>query len=237
MGMHEDDVGRRDAMITQQLIRRGIKDARVLAAMRQVPRHLFVPDRYQAMAYDDMPLPIGQEQTISQPLMVALMTEALQLGGSERVLEIGTGSGYQAAILGRLASVIFSIERLAALAVQARATLAALGIKNVHVLEGDGSLGLPEHAPYDAIVVTAGAPKVPHPLVDQLNRGGRLVIPVGDRLEQTLMRVTNTDQGLHTEHLGGCRFVPLVGLQGWHGAESPSASERDDDDQGPGATH
>jgi protein-L-isoaspartate(D-aspartate) O-methyltransferase len=232
MGMHEDDIGRCDAMITQQLLTRGIKDARALQAMRQVPRHRFVPERYRAMAYDDMPLPIGQEQTISQPLMVALMTEALQLSGSERVLEIGTGSGYQAAILGRLASVIFSLERLAALAVQARATLAALGIKNVHVLEGDGSLGLPEHAPYDAILVTAGAPKVPQPLIDQLNVGGRLVIPVGDRLEQTLMRVRKTDQGLRTEHLGGCRFVPLIGLLGWHGAESPAAPERDDDDQG-----
>jgi protein-L-isoaspartate(D-aspartate) O-methyltransferase len=221
MAMPEDDVRLRDAMIAQQLIKRGIKDERVLQAMREVPRHRFVPERYRAMAYDDMPLPIGHEQTISQPLMVAIMTEALQLRGAERVLEIGTGSGYQAAILARLAAVVFSLERHAALAAQARATLAALGIMNVHVLVGDGSMGLPEHAPYDAIIVTAGAPNVPQPLVDQLKPSGRLVIPVGDRLEQTLVRVTKTEQGLHRESLGGCRFVPLVGAQGWHSAEAP----------------
>jgi protein-L-isoaspartate(D-aspartate) O-methyltransferase len=173
------------------------------------------------MAYEDMPLPIGHEQTISQPLMVAMMTEALQLRGQERVLEIGTGSGYQAAVLSKLAVVVFSIERLPELAAQARATLAALGITNVHILVGDGSLGLPEHGPYDGIVVTAASPKVPPPLVDQLKPGGRLVIPVGDRHEQMLVRLTMTDTGPQVEQLGGCRFVPLIGQQGWLSSEIP----------------
>jgi protein-L-isoaspartate(D-aspartate) O-methyltransferase len=183
--------------------------------MRDTPRHLFVPTRHRPMAYEDMPLPIGHEQTISQPLMVAMMTEALQLQGHERVLEIGTGSGYQAAILSRLAVVVFSIERIPELAAHARATLAMAGIRNVHVLVGDGSLGLPEHGPYDAIIVTAASPKVPPTLVDQLKLGGRLVIPVGDRHEQTLMRLTMTEDGPHRECCGGCRFVPLIGQHGW----------------------
>lgn len=217
----DDDVRLRDAMVSQQLVKRGIQDKRVLQAMRAVPRHLFVPEQSQTMAYDDMPLPIGHEQTISQPLMVAIMTEALQLRGEERVLEVGTGSGYQAAILARLAALVFSLERFEGLAAQARAALAALEIMNVHVLVGDGSMGLPEHAPYDAIIVTAGAPKVPQPLIDQLNPAGRLVIPVGDRFEQRLVRVTKSDHGVDTEHFGGCRFVPLVGIQGWHSAETP----------------
>jgi protein-L-isoaspartate(D-aspartate) O-methyltransferase len=177
------------------------------------------------MAYDDMPLPIGCDQTISQPLMVALMTEALRLRGHERVLEIGTGSGYQAAILARLSRVVFSLERLPALAAQARATLASLELKNVHVLVGDGTLGLPEHAPYEAIIVTAGAPHLPQTLIDQLRPDGRLVIPVGDRVEQVLMRVTKTDTGSHTERLGGCRFVPLIGQRGWTRAEGEMPAE------------
>jgi protein-L-isoaspartate(D-aspartate) O-methyltransferase len=195
----------------------------VLQAMHDTPRHLFVPARHRAMAYEDMPLPIGHQQTISQPLMVAMMTEALQLQGHERVLEIGTGSGYQAAILSRLAVVVFSIERIPELAAQARATLAIAGIANVHVLVGDGSLGLPEHGPYDAIVVTAASPKVPPALVDQLTLSGRLIIPVGDRHEQTLMRLTMADDGPHLERLGGCRFVPLIGQQGWLSDEIPQA--------------
>jgi len=213
--MVDDNARLRDNMLTQQLIKRGIEDPRVLQAMRDTPRHLFVPARHRAMAYEDMPLPIGHEQTISQPLMVAMMTAALQLRGHERVLEIGTGSGYQAAILSRLAVVVFSIERIPELAAQAHATLVMAGIMNVHVLVGDGSLGLPEHGPYDAIVVTAASPKVPPALVDQLKPGGRLVIPVGDRHEQTLMRLTATNNGPHVERLGGCRFVPLIGQQGW----------------------
>jgi protein-L-isoaspartate(D-aspartate) O-methyltransferase len=223
--MAEDDVRRRDDMVSQQLRTRGIRDQRVLQAMRGIPRHLFVPSEQQSMAYDDMPLPIGCEQTISQPLMVALMTEALQLQGGERVLEIGTGSGYQAAILGRLSRVVFSVERIPELAARARFVLAALDLKNVHVFVGDGTLGLPEHAPYNAIVVTAGAPYIPQPLVEQLTAGGRLVIPVGDRVEQVLTRVTKTSTGQHTEHLGSCRFVPLIGRGGWIRAEEESASQ------------
>jgi protein-L-isoaspartate(D-aspartate) O-methyltransferase len=213
--MVDDNARLRDNMVTQQLIKRKIEDPRVLQAMRDTPRHLFVPTRYRARAYEDMPLPIGYEQTISQPLMVAMMTASLQLHGHERVLEIGTGSGYQAAILSHLAVVVFSIERLPELAAQARATLAMAGVMNVHVLVGDGSLGLPEHGPYDAIVVTAASPKIPPALIDQLQPGGRLVIPVGDRHEQTLIRLTATNNGPQIERLGGCRFVPLIGQQGW----------------------
>jgi protein-L-isoaspartate(D-aspartate) O-methyltransferase len=197
--MVDDNARLRDDMLTQQLMKRGIRDERVLQAMRDIPRHLFVPVRHRPMAYEDMPLPIGHE----------------------RVLEIGTGSGYQAAVLSRLAAVIFSIERIAELAAQARAILAMVRIMNVHVLVGDGSLGLPEHGPYDAIVVTAAAPKVPPALIEQLTLAGRLVIPVGDRHEQTLVRLTATNSGPHIEHLGGCRFVPLIGQQGWVNGEIP----------------
>jgi protein-L-isoaspartate(D-aspartate) O-methyltransferase len=217
----------RDEMLTQQLVKRGIRDERVLQVMRHMPRHLFVPSRHRAMAYEDMPLPIGHEQTISQPLMVAMMTEALRLHGHERVLEIGTGSGYQAAILSRLAVVVFSIERIPELAAQARITLAMVGIMNVHVLVGDGSLGLPEHGPYDAMVVTAASPQVPPALVDQLKLAGRLVIPVGNRHEQTLVRVTRTEHEPQVEHLGGCRFVPLIGRQGWLSGEIPPSDGTD----------
>jgi protein-L-isoaspartate(D-aspartate) O-methyltransferase len=223
--MVDDNVHLRSNMVMQQLVKRGIEDPRVLQAMRDTPRHLFVPPRHRDMAYEDMPLPIGHEQTISQPLMVAMMTAALQLHGHERVLEIGTGSGYQAAILSRLATVVFSIERIPELAAQARATLAETGIMNVHVLVGDGSLGLPEHGPYDAIVVTAASPKVPSALLDQLRLGGRLVIPVGNRHEQTLIRLTATANGPQTERLGGCRFVPLIGQQGWLRSEIARTDE------------
>jgi protein-L-isoaspartate(D-aspartate) O-methyltransferase len=219
--MVDDNARLRDDMLTQQLMKRGIRDDRVLQTMRDIPRHLFVPVRHRAMAYEDMPLPIGHEQTISQPLMVAMMTEALRLHGHERVLEIGTGSGYQAAVLSRLAAVVFSIERIPELAAHARATLAMVKIMNVHVLVGDGSLGLPEHGPYDAIVVTAASPKVPPALVEQLTLAGRLVIPVGDRHEQTLVRLTRASHGPQIEHLGGCRFVPLIGQQGWVSGEIP----------------
>jgi protein-L-isoaspartate(D-aspartate) O-methyltransferase len=223
--MVADDARRREDMVMHQLITRGIQDQRVLQAMREIPRHLFVPPEHRAMAYDDMPLPIGCDQTISQPFMVALMTAALRLRGHERVLEIGTGSGYQAAILARLCRVVFSLERLPDLATQARAILASLDLKNVHIFVGDGTLGLPEHAPYEAIVVTAGAPHLPQSLVDQLSLNGRLVIPVGDRLEQVLTRVTKTSTGLQTEHLGGCRFVPLIGQRGWTRAEGATPAE------------
>jgi protein-L-isoaspartate(D-aspartate) O-methyltransferase len=213
--MVDDNARLRDNMVTQQLIKRHIEEPRVLQAMRDIPRHLFVPARYRARAYEDMPLSIGYEQTISQPLMVAMMTASLQLQGHERVLEIGTGSGYQAAILSRLAVVVFSVERLPELAAQARATLATAEVVNVHVLVGDGSLGLPEHGPYEAIVVTAASPKIPPALIEQLQPGGRLVIPVGERHEQTLIRLTAANNGPQIERLGGCRFVPLIGQQGW----------------------
>ena len=221
--MLNDNDQRRDDMVMQQLVKRGIRDRRVLQAMQHTPRHHFVPARYRAMAYDDMPLPIGHEQTISQPLMVAMMAEALRLHGNERLLEIGTGSGYQAAVLSQLARVVFSIERLHALAAQARAALHTLGIMNVHVLVGDGSVGLPAHGPYDAIIVAAAAPKIPEPLVEQLMGSGRLVIPVGNRYEQTLVRLTKTDTGPHVEYLGKCRFVPLIGDEGWLSDEAPTA--------------
>jgi protein-L-isoaspartate(D-aspartate) O-methyltransferase len=221
-GNMEDDSRLRESMVIQQLMKRGIRDQGVLQAMRHTPRHLFVPARYRAKAYEDMPLPIGYEQTISQPLMVAMMTEALQLQGHERVLEIGTGSGYQAAILSRLATVVFSLERIPELAAQARATLAMVGITKVHVLVADGSVGLPEHGPYDVIIVTAASPKVPPPLVGQLKAAGRLVIPVGERHEQTLVRITMTSNGPQIERFGGCRFVPLIGQQGWLGDEAAS---------------
>jgi protein-L-isoaspartate(D-aspartate) O-methyltransferase len=228
--MTDGEVRLREEMVTQQLMQRGVLDERVLKAMREIPRHLFVPMAYRARAYEDMPLPIGYDQTISQPLMVGMMTEALQLHGDERVLEIGTGSGYQAAILARLARVVFTVERIPELAAQARATLALLGITHVHVLVGDGTHGLPEHGPYDAIVVTAGAPHVPEALTAHLKAHGRLVIPTGDRVEQTLLRVTKTDEESQTEYLGGCRFVPLIGEHGWPSADpdqgaQPAASE------------
>lgn len=210
----------RRLMVESQIRRRGILDPRVLRAMEHVPRHLFVPRHLWDQAYNDYPLPIGDGQTISQPYMVALMTEALELSGTEKLLEVGTGSGYQAAILAELAKEVYTIERLASLARPAEELLHRLGYKNVHVIVGDGTLGWPPAAPYDAIIVTAGAPKVPPALVEQLGLGGRLVIPVGDRWNQTLTRIRRLPTGdLKTEYLGGCRFVKLIGAQGWQAGE------------------
>ncbi len=206
---------RRLDMVEKQIRARGISDARVLAAMRKVPRHLFVPGDWSSSAYDDRPLPIGHGQTISQPYMVAIMTEALKLAGDEKVLEIGTGSGYQAAILGEIAGKVVTVERKTELKEAAECLLRELGCDNVDVVAGDGSKGYPPEAPYDAIVVTAGAPRVPKALVDQLAVGGRLVIPVGNSFHQTLTRVTKTDSGTGTESLEGCVFVPLIGEYGW----------------------
>ena len=206
----------RNRMVETQLIPRGIRDPRVLSAMRAVPRHLFVDEAYRDQAYGDFPLPIGEGQTISQPYIVALMTEALRLSGSEKVLEVGTGSGYQAAVLARLAARVFSVERLATLSARARRVLEEIGCANVTLRVGDGTLGWPEEAPFDAVVVTAGAPKVPEPLVEQLAPGGRLVVPVGDRFSQDLVVVERTAEGLRETSLGGCRFVDLVGRWGWH---------------------
>jgi len=202
--------------IDEQLAARGIRDPRVLDAMRRVPRHAFVPDDSQALAYTDRALPIGNGQTISQPYIVAAMTQALMLTGSEHVLEIGTGSGYQAAILGELARDVVTIERRPELARLATTTLAALGYTNVEVVVGDGTVGYPGAAPFDAILVAAGAPRVPDALRGQLARdGGRLVIPIGPPEQQWLVVVTRNGDS-YTESKGvGCVFVPLVGADGW----------------------
>jgi protein-L-isoaspartate(D-aspartate) O-methyltransferase len=205
----------RQVMVETQIKRRGVLDPRVLAAMAKVPRHRFIPPHLREQAYSDYPLPIGEEQTISQPYIVALMTEALELTGPEKVLELGTGSGYQAAVLGELAAEVFTIERIPPLARLAEQVLASLGYANVHVIVADGTLGWSAEAPFDAILVTAGSPQVPPPLLDQLGMGGRLVIPVGDRYTQTLTRVRRTPEGLQHEYLGGCRFVKLIGRHGW----------------------
>ena len=214
--MSEDEfAAARRRMVDTQIEVRGVTDPRVLAAMRRVPRHRFVPQSQWEQAYNDYPLPIGEDQTISQPYIVALMTEALELKETDRVLEIGTGSGYQAAVLAEMAAAVYSIDRLASLAEKAQKVLAELGYNNFHVKVGDGTLGWPKEAPFDAILVTAGAPKVPRPLVEQLALEGRLVIPVGDRFSQTLTRVRKTKEGVKYDYLGGCRFVRLIGEYGW----------------------
>jgi len=204
-------------MVEEQIVSRGIQDPRVIEAMKKVPRHRFVEEALQSQAYSDHPLPIGEKQTISQPYMVALMTEALQLTGKERVLEIGAGSGYQTAILAELAEKVYSIERIRSLAIKARQLLYELGYFNVEIKIFDGTYGWLEESPFDAIMVTAGAPDIPKPLLDQLSMGGRLVIPVGDAFVQDLIRITKAAEGVKKEDLGGCRFVKLVGKYGWNG--------------------
>lgn len=201
----------------ETLARRGIKDKRVLEAMETVPREAFVGRHQADFAYDDNPLPIEEGQTISQPYIVALMTEAMKLEPDDTVLEIGSGSGYAAAVLSRIVKQVYTVERHQVLARLAREHLAKLGYDNVTVLCGDGTLGWPEHAPFDAIVVTAGAPNVPQSLVRQLTIGGRLVIPAGASLhQQKLLRITRvSDDKTETEDLGGVRFVPLIGKEGW----------------------
>ncbi len=202
-------------MVEEQIASRGIKDEKLIAAMKKIPRHLFVEEALQGQAYTDHPLHIGEKQTISQPYMVALMTEALLLKGNEKVLEIGTGSGYQTAILAELSEKVFSIERIRPLAIRARKLLYDLGYFNVEIKIFDGTFGWMEESPFDAIIVTAGSPDIPQPLIDQLSLGGRLVIPVGDALAQDLFRVTKTEEGAKKEDLGGCRFVKLIGKYGW----------------------
>ena len=208
---------RRAQMVMRQLAERGVHDTRVLAAMGRLPRERFLPSDVQHLAYADSALPIAEQQTISQPFMVAVMTEAARLTGAERVLEVGTGSGYQAAVLGLLARQVISIERHPFLAERAAALLRDLGFRNLDVVIGDGSRGWPAGAPYDAIVVTAGAPVVPESLLGQLAPGGRLVIPVGGAKEQTLLRLTreSRDGTVKREELMPCVFVPLIGAQGW----------------------
>jgi protein-L-isoaspartate(D-aspartate) O-methyltransferase len=205
----------RRRMVEAQLIARGVRDPEVLRALGRVPRHRFVDDALRERAYGDNALPIGCDQTISQPYMVATMTQALQLAGGEKVLEIGTGSGYQTAVLAEIAERVFSVERIATLYRRARALLDQLGYHNVVLRHGDGTRGWRDHAPFDAIVVTAGAPHVPHELRDQLAPGGRLVIPVGERDRQELLRITRRPAGDVRETLGGCVFVDLIGHDAW----------------------
>lgn len=211
----ESPTHQRARMVEEQLRSRGIRDERVLAAMAKVPREEFISNEDTANAYGDFPLAIGAGQTISQPYIVAAMVEELELGTEDRVLEVGTGTGYEAAILGELAADVWTIERHAELADRAREILHRLGYRNVHVLHGDGSLGLADHAPFNKILVAAAAPRVPETLVAQLADGGRLVLPVGTRSEQQVEVIGKLgDQIFVTKH-DLCRFVPLVGAQGW----------------------
>lgn len=205
----------RDRMVQEQIVARGIQDFRVIAALRKIPRHLFVDPGIVNRSYDDSALPIGEKQTLSQPFMAAQMTAALALGGGEKVLEVGTGSGYQTALLAELCFNVFSVERVRALSHKARKLLDRLGYQNIALHVGDGTIGWSEHAPYDAILVAAGAPAAPKPLLDQLAPGGRLVIPVGDEQGQTLLRVTRAPHGFKKEQLGECKFVKLLGKYGW----------------------
>ncbi len=206
---------RRRRMVRDQIAARGIRDQRLLKVMEEVPRHEFVDEALWGQAYNDYPLSIGDGQTISQPYMVALMTDAMGLSGHEKVLEIGTGSGYQTAVLARLCDWVYSLERIESLSRRAQNILERIRVFNVNLIVGDGSKGHPPEAPYDGIMVTAGAPSVPEPLVAQLAEGGRLVVPVGDRRVQTLMRITKKGGEALREDLGGCRFVDLVGEHGW----------------------
>src|ERR671919_1902869 len=208
--MTNDYAQARERMVEEQLVSRGIKDARVLRAMAKVPRHLFLESELWEHAYEDHPLPISANQTISQPYIVALMVEALELKGTERVLEVGTGSGYAAAVLSELCAEVFSVEVLEELAVKARALLTRLGYKNVSLLMGDGTLGWEEHSPYDAVVISAAAPCIPRPLVEQLKVPGYLVFPMGEEELQTLVRICKDRAGIREEYLGDCHFVNLT---------------------------
>ncbi|MBI2903533.1 MAG: protein-L-isoaspartate(D-aspartate) O-methyltransferase [Candidatus Methylomirabilis oxyfera] len=206
----------RQRMVAEQLLKRGIQDERVLQAMGKIHRHLFVEEALWARAYGDLPLPIGEKQTISQPFMVAFMTQALELKGNERVLEIGTGSGYQTAILAELAAKVYSVERIRTLAQRAMRRIESLGYYNVLIRVGDGSMGWKEMAPFDAILVTAGAPQVPIRLVEQLGEDGRIVLPVGPSEGQVLRKGTKKGVNVRWTDLGNCVFVKLVGEQGWN---------------------
>jgi len=213
-----DAISQRKAMVDQQIARRGVRDGAVLAAMGCVPREEFVPASLIEAAYQDGPLPIGHGQTISQPYIVALMAQAAQILPGDRILEIGTGSGYSAAILAQLGKEVFTVERIPPLALEAEERFKKLGYLNVHAKVDDGTLGWPEKGPFDAIVVTAGAPVVPETLLQQLVEGGRIVIPVGDQFSQELLRLTKKDQTFTREILEYVRFVPLIGKAGWHDA-------------------
>ncbi len=211
----ESRLTEREEMVRWQIEARGLKNPRVLQAMRSVPRHLFVPEPYAREAYQDYPLPIGNDQTISQPYIVAVMTELLSPENGDLILEIGTGSGYQAAILVACGASVISIERIPAVADLAKRNLTRAGIRNVLVLCQDGTLGYAEKAPYNGILITAATPALPEPLLEELADGGRLVAPVGDRDIQELTRVTRNKDEYHTERFGAVRFVPLIGMYGW----------------------
>jgi protein-L-isoaspartate(D-aspartate) O-methyltransferase len=210
-----DYIEERERMVQEQLVSRGINDPQVLRAMANVPRHLFMESELWDHAYADHPLPIGANQTISQPYIVALMAEALELKGAERVLEVGTGSGYAAAVLSQLCAEVFSVEVVQELALKARTLLSSLGYRNVSVLVGDGTLGSEEHSPYDAVVISAAAPCIPRPLVEQLKIPGYLVFPMGEKELQTLVRIRKDRAGIREEYLGECQFVRLRGRYGW----------------------
>lgn len=217
-GLNENDFRQlRARMVDAQLIARGINDRRVLDAFLKVPRHKFVPLQEVESAYEDYPLPIGEGQTISQPYIVALMTQSLELKDTDIVLEIGTGSGYQAAILAELVKKVYTIERIPALTENVSNLLRELGYKNIELKTGDGTLGLPEDAPYDGIIVTAAAPEIPKPLIEQLNDNGRLVVPTGGGFSQMLTVLKKTSAGIVSTDICGCVFVPLIGRYGWKG--------------------
>ncbi len=205
----------RENMVKSQIISRGIADPGVLRAMGKIQRHLFVEEALIGEAYNDHPLPVGYKQTISQPYIVALMTEALELTGKEKTLEIGTGSGYQTAILAELSKTVYTIERIEPLLERSKTLLKSLGYTNIFYKAFDGTFGWEEFAPFDAIIVTAGAPKTPQPLLDQMAEGGKLVIPIGNRYGQDLIKVTRTKDVFKEKNLGGCRFVDLIGAHGW----------------------
>ena len=206
----------REKMVKNQLVPRGITDQGVLKAMRKVPRHLFLEEALVGEAYNDHPLPIGHQQTISQPYIVALMTQALELTGKEKTLEIGTGCGYQTAILAELSEKVYTIERIRLLMEEARALLAELNYLNVLFSAFDGTTGWKEYEPYDAIMVTAGTARIPQPLLEQLADGGRMIIPIGDKTSQELIKITRDKDHYDKKSLGGCRFVDLIGIHGWN---------------------
>lgn len=205
----------RNRMVDEDIIPRGVKDPRVLAALRKVPRHEFMPEALRDRSYGDHAMPIGEGQTISQPYIVALMTELMELKATDRVLEVGTGSGYQAAVLAELSGKVFTVERVKPLADKARATLDRLGYRNVAMKVFDGTYGWKDMGPYDAIMVTAASPDVPQPLVEQLKPGGRLVIPVGERYSQVLLQIVKMEQGVERRASVPVVFVPLIGNHGW----------------------
>lgn len=205
----------REEMIERQIVARGITDEKVITAMRNVPRHLFVSEALRDQAYGDFPLPIGEQQTISQPYIVAEMTQALQLSKEDRVLEIGTGSGYQAAIIAQIGYRVYTIERIHSLLLKARSLFDRLLYHNIITRYSDGTAGWADESPFDAIIITAGAPRIPETLVSQLAVGGRMVIPVGDQYSQELIKLHREKDGIHKTSLGGCRFVKLIGEHGW----------------------